>query len=195
MFTPALSREQRRLASDLRTRLTAALEPVVIEDNPKLEPLVTKSEELTREIAGIERGAGEGNLEEAAQLITNRRGQLHLVQLQISELQGARTKAGEQQEQKSAETLASLTAEARGLLIEIATGFQGQHKQALLEAVGQYANRHSAEAANVVRLIPWFNSYLKRIRAFQDGYTAPARLLEWLNAALKSEDFLMEPRS
>jgi hypothetical protein len=195
MFTPALSREQRRLASDLRTRLTAALEPVVIEDNPKLEPLVTKSEELTREIAGIERGAGEGNLEEAAQLITNRRAQLHLVQLQISELQGARSKAEDLAQEKSAETLESLRVEARNLLVEVASGFQAQHHEALENAIGQYATNGTAHARNVIKLLPWFLQYLRNIRTFRDSYTAPARLLEWLNAALKSEDFLMKPRS
>ena len=195
MNTPALSTEQRRLATNLSTRLAAALKPSVIEDDPQLAPLVTKREELTREIASVERGAGERNLEEAASLLANRRAQLNLVELRITGLQDARSKAEEIAQKQSAATLASLMAEARGLLIECATSFQGQHKQALLEAVGQYATRHSAEAANVVRLIPWFTFYLKRIRAFQDSYTAPDQLLEWLGAALKNEDFLMKPRS
>jgi hypothetical protein len=43
-------------------------------------------------------------------------------------------------------------------------------------------------------MIPWFLTYLKRIRAFRDGYTDPARLLEFLGAALECQDFLM-PKS
>jgi hypothetical protein len=194
MFTPSLTKDQRRQAADIRTRLAAASEPVAIQENPKLAPLVAKREELSQEIGNIERGAGGGSLEESGALLANRRAQLHLVGLQITEIERSQAGALELAQEESAETLASLTAEARGLLIEIATGFQGQHKQALIEAVGQYANRHSAEAANVVRLIPWFNFYLKRIRAFQDSYTDPARLLEFLGAALECQDFLM-PKS
>ena len=195
MFQPTLSKGQRRQATDLHTRLAAAKEPSVIEDSPKLAPLLTRREELTREIAGIERGAGDGNLEETASLLANRRAQLHLVELQISELQGARSKAEEIAQKQSAATLDSLSGEAEILLVEVATSFQRQHKEALEAAIAQYAVCHSAEARNLIQMIPWFLQYLQNIRAFRDGYTAPAQLVEWLEAALNSEDFLMKPRS
>jgi hypothetical protein len=191
MFTPSLTKGQRQQAADIRTRLAAALEPTIIQDNPKLAVLVTTREELTLEIAGIERGAGAGNLEEAAQLLSNRRTQLHLVQLHISELQGARTKAEELAQQKTAETLNSVYSEARPLLIEIATSFATQHRAALEQAIGQYVQEGGHHAHNVAGMIPWFLQYRRNIRAFETKGIGPNRLLQWLGEALECRDFLM----
>jgi hypothetical protein len=195
MFTPTLSPQHRRKVSHLQLQLAKVLEPAITEESPKLKPLVAKQSELTAEIARIERGASAADLEESGHQLANRKAQLHLVELQIKALQDERDKAAELARQKRAQALQSLGAEAVALLADIAGSFQRQHQDALEAAISQYAVCHSAEARNLIRMIPWFLQYLRNIRAFRDNGATPDLLLEWLGAALENKDFLMLPKS
>ena len=109
MFTPKLSAAQRRAVTDLRTRLAGAMEPVVVAQSSELAPLIAKRDELAADIAGIECHTVANNLEEQAQLLTNRKGQLHLVEVRLKELRGAHESAEALAKEKTAETLAAIS--------------------------------------------------------------------------------------
>jgi len=195
MFTPLISQDQRRQLCGLQARLADALKPAITKAPAKLKPLVAKRAELTAEVTGIERGASAANLEDSAQQLVNLKAQLHLVELQIKDLQDAHSKAVELARQQRAQALDSISSEARAALADIAAEFQRQHREQLERAIGQYAVRDIAEAHNLVNLLPWVLYYLKRIRAFRDSAFEPDQLIEYLAAALGGKDFLMTPRS
>jgi hypothetical protein len=171
------------------------LKPTLTEEPATLKPLVVRRSELMAEIAGIERGASDSNLEDSAHQLANRNAQLHLVELQIKGLQDAHSKAVELARRERAQALDSVGSEARGVLAEVAASFLGQHREHLQDVINQYATPRTAETRNVMGLLPWFLQYERNIRRFCDGGADPARLLQFLGDALGGVDFLMPPSS
>ena len=190
MFTPRLSAAQRRAVTDLRTRLASALEPVVVDEPPELAQIIIRRNELRAEISGIERNAGAGNLEERAQILANRKAQEHLVDVRLKELSEKRERAEAEGRKKSAEALDALAGEAHNLLADVAKDLHDQHRTAFEAAAVQYATT-PAQSHQLVNLFPFFVNYLRAIRRFQENGNDPARLLQFLGAALEGKDFLM----
>jgi antitoxin (DNA-binding transcriptional repressor) of toxin-antitoxin stability system len=194
MFTPKLSAAQCRAATDLRTRLAGALEPVVVGQPAELSSLIAKRNEIAAAIAGIERRTAADNLEEQAQILANRKAQLHLVEVRLKELRDAHEAAEALAKNKSAETLAAISDEAWSFLADVAGDFHGQHRAAFKDAAVQYATR-PAQADQLVNLFPFFHDYLRAIRRFRENGADPARLLQFLGDALEGQDYLMAPSS
>ena len=190
MFAPTLSRSHRRQVSDLRARLAKALEPVIITEDAKFAPLTAKAGELAAEIAGIERAAGEGGLEEAADLLSNRKEQLRLVEGQVSALQASRDKAQQLADQESADLVDALSGEAHSLLTDVAVAFESQHREHLEAEITPYAGNPS-RVPQMLNFFPVPLEYLRRIRRFREHSAEAKSLVGFLTAALDNKDFLM----
>jgi hypothetical protein len=190
MFAPKLSAAQGRAVTDLQTRLASALKPVSVDEPLELSRLRAKHDPLAAEIAGIERDANAGNLEERAQILANRKAQEHLVDVRLKELRGKHEVTEAEARNKSAATLAATRSETRDILIQIANDFQDQHRKSFESACLQYVN-FPEQANQLVNLFPFFLRYKLAIRHFVEHRVEPIQLLEWLGAALAGRDFLM----
>ncbi len=190
MFTPKLSPAQRRAVTDLRSRLAAALQPTVVGQPPELAPLLAKRAEKVAEIEHRERGVSVADLENAAAVVANLREQVRLIDLEIGKVNAAQKEAAAITGKQSADALADACAGARELLRQVATDFHDQHR-AWFEGVAVRYAIGPVPAPQIVNLFPFFLTYKKAIRRFEQNGAESKDLLEWLDEALAGRDFLM----
>ena len=190
MFIPALAEDERRAATDLRTGLAAAVQPVVVNQSPELEGFLAKKDELTTEIASIKVDVGFASLEERAALLANRESQLRIIEGELKKLRGAHEELETQAKKKAAETRAKLSSEACALLREIALNFLAQHRTVFASAAAQYSES-PAQTNQLVNLFPFFSRYGRAIRRFEQNGAEAEKLVGWLDSALAGRDFIM----